>query len=109
MNISIGVRVSKPDKPSCFCPACTITECRMKKEGKRKMEKFKEGLMYVACIILPPVMLVFFVLGMAAIMNWAFNSIVTKEDQTQVKQNIQTVQNAGKKVWSNFESWANEE
>ena len=81
----------------------------MKKEGKRKMEKFKEGLMYVACITLPPVMLVFFVLGMAAIMNWAFNSIVTKEDQTQVKQNIQTVQNAGKKVWSNFESWANEE
>ena len=73
------------------------------------MKKFKEDLMYVACIILPPVMLVFFVLGMAAIMNWAFNSIVTKEYQTQVKQNIQTVQNAGKKVWSKFESWANEE
>ena len=73
------------------------------------MEKFKEGLMYVACIIFPPVMLVFFVLGMAAIMNLAFNSIVTKEEQTQVKQNIQTVQNDGKKVWSNFESWANEE
>ena len=73
------------------------------------MEKFKESLMYVACIIFPPVMLVFFVLGMAAIMNLAFNSIVTKEEQTQVKQNIQTVQNDGKKVWSNFESWANEE
>ena len=81
----------------------------MKKEGKRKMEKFKEDLMYVACIILPPVMLVFFFFFLAAIMNWAFNSIVTKENQTQLKQNIQTVQNAGKKVWSNFESWANEE
>lgn len=46
---------------------------------------------------------------MAAIMNWTFNSIVTKEEQTQAKQNIQTVQNAGKKVWSKFESWANEE
>ena len=73
------------------------------------MEKFKEGLMYVACIILPPVMLVFFVLGMAAIMNWGFHNIGTKEDQAQVKQDIQTVQKAGKKVWSNFESWANEE
>ena len=73
------------------------------------MERVKEELTYGACIMLPPVMLVFFVLGMAAIMNWAFNSIVTKEDQIQVKQNIQTVQNAGKKVWSNFESWANEE
>ena len=59
--------------------------------------------------MLPPVMLVFFIFGMAVIMNWAFNSIVTKEYQVQVKQDIQTVQNAGKKVWSNFESWANEE
>ena len=50
------------------------------------MEKFKEGLMYAACIILPPVMLALLILGMAAIMNWAFNSIVTKEDQIQVKQ-----------------------
>ena len=81
----------------------------MKKEGKRKMKKFKEDLMYVACIILPPVMLVIFVLGMTAIINWTFNSIVTKEEPLQVKQNIQTVQNAGKKVWSKFESWANEE
>lgn len=73
------------------------------------MGKFKEGLMYVACIILPPVILALFILGMAAIMNWAFNSIITKEEQTQVKQNIQTVQNAGKKVWSNLKSWTNEE
>lgn len=73
------------------------------------MEKFKENLMYVACIILPPVMLVFFALGMMTIINWTFNSIVTKEEHLQVKQNIQTVQNAGKKVWSKFESWANEE
>ena len=73
------------------------------------MEKFKEDLMYVACIILPPVMLVFFVLGMTAVINWTFNSIVTKEEHLQVKQNIQTVQNAGKKVWSKLESWANEE
>lgn len=73
------------------------------------MEKFKEGLMYVAYIILPPVMLALFILGMAAIMSWGFHNIGTKEDQTQVKQNIQTVQKAGKKVWSNFESWANEE
>lgn len=109
MNISIGARVNRPDKPSCFCPACTVTECRMKKEGKRKMEKFKEGLMYVACIILPPVMLVLFILGMAAIMSWGFHNIGTKEDQAQVKQDIQTVQKAGKKVWSKFESWANEE
>ena len=46
---------------------------------------------------------------MMTIINWTFNSIVTKEEHLQVKQNIQTVQNAGKKVWSNFESWANEE
>ena len=65
--------------------------------------------MYVACIILPPVMLVLFILGMAAIMSWGFHNIGTKEDQAQVKQDIQTVQKAGKKVWSKFESWANEE
>lgn len=109
MNISIGAKVSRPDKPSCFCPACTVTECGMKKEGKRKMEKFKEGLMYVACIILPLIMLVLFILSMAAIMSWGFHNIVTKEDQVQVKQDIQTVQKAGKKVLSKFESWANEE
>ncbi len=109
MNINIGAKVSKPDKPSCFCPACTVTECSMKNEGKMKMEKFKEGLMYVVCLILPPAMLVLFILGMAAIMSWGFHNIGTKEDQAQIKQNMQTVQNASKKVWSKFESWANEE
>lgn len=72
------------------------------------MKKFKEGLMYVACIILPPVMLALFILSVGAIMSRGFHNIGTKEDQAQVKQDIQTVQKAGKKVWSNFESWANE-
>lgn len=73
------------------------------------MGKFKEGLMYVACIILPPVILALFILSVAAIMSWGFHNIGTKEYQTQVKQDIQTVQKASKKVWSNLESWANEE
>lgn len=103
------VKASRPDKPSCFCPACTVAECRIKKEGKRKMEKFKKGLMYVACVTLPPVMLVLLILGMATIIGWGFHNIGTKENQAQIKQSIQTVQKAGEKVWSKLESWANEE
>lgn len=59
------------------------------------MEKFKEGLMYVACIILPPVMLVLFILGMAAIMSWGFHNIGTKEDQSPSK----TRHTDGSKGW----------
>lgn len=73
------------------------------------MEKLKQTLMYLGCLILPPFMLVLFICCMALIMNWGFNSITTKEDKVQVQQDIQTIQKAGKKVWSKFESWANEE
>ena len=73
------------------------------------MEKLKTVLNYVGALVLPPLCLAVFITILSLIVTFGFKEIGKniKSDQ-QTNQQVQTIKKAGKKVWTNFEKWANE-